>query len=631
MSDSINGTREIKVQILATGDKGDPGIQGPPGEKGDQGPQGPQGLKGDDGYTPIKGVDYFDGKDGEYVKIEHFNIIPKVFISIDSFNFWGGKEDVRTGELEYNDGTTKFKSCIKIKPQGTSSLTYSKKNFTIDMYTDKTFAIKNNINFNDWGPQNKYCLKANWVDPTHSCNIVSANLAQQMQAKYNILNNAPKNGLIDGFPVIIYVNGVSIGIYTWNIPKSGWQFGMDKSNPNHILMCNESQTGSGAFRSLAIDSEWTVEHGINEQSTYDKFNRMISFVKDSSDQDFKTNFSEYLNLDACLNYYCFAYLSAASDNLAKNMLMATYDGLVWTPSLYDLDSLFGVEWDGISLINVNFKCPEQYQCSNNLLWERLVKCFHDELQTRYFELRQDVLSMSNILKHFSDFIEKIPQKYYSEEILLYPDILNLKRTYKQIGQFLSLRLSYVDYMFRSLSPIINSNYKDVIYELNEKFIGDGVSKYVDTGVKLYSNKDMEWTLCTNIDTNVISIDKVFISCFSELYPNYFGLNIRHSNDSDKIDVIIGNNYTVPVAINGRSNVTILIRKILNTYDIFADGILIKSVDSECFNYRGNLLIGCQDSGIFEKFRFSGTTVNNLIIYNKAVPDHEINNIMAFNN
>lgn len=31
---------------------------------GPQGPRGPQGEPGRDGYTPIKGVDYFDGKDG---------------------------------------------------------------------------------------------------------------------------------------------------------------------------------------------------------------------------------------------------------------------------------------------------------------------------------------------------------------------------------------------------------------------------------------------------------------------------------------------------------------------------------------------------------------------------------------
>ena len=44
------------------GEQGERGIQGETGEQGEQGIQGP---KGEDGYTPIKGVDYFDGLKGD--------------------------------------------------------------------------------------------------------------------------------------------------------------------------------------------------------------------------------------------------------------------------------------------------------------------------------------------------------------------------------------------------------------------------------------------------------------------------------------------------------------------------------------------------------------------------------------
>lgn len=52
------------------GDKGDrgeqgiQGIQGEKGEKGDTGTAGKNGTNGKDGYTPVKGVDYFDGTNG---------------------------------------------------------------------------------------------------------------------------------------------------------------------------------------------------------------------------------------------------------------------------------------------------------------------------------------------------------------------------------------------------------------------------------------------------------------------------------------------------------------------------------------------------------------------------------------
>ena len=43
---------------------GDQGIQGEQGPQGEQGIQGIQGEKGEDGYTPVKGIDYFDGEQG---------------------------------------------------------------------------------------------------------------------------------------------------------------------------------------------------------------------------------------------------------------------------------------------------------------------------------------------------------------------------------------------------------------------------------------------------------------------------------------------------------------------------------------------------------------------------------------
>ena len=50
------------IRLDFTLPRGDKGVQG---EQGIQGEQGPKGDKGADGYTPQKGIDYFDGQDGE--------------------------------------------------------------------------------------------------------------------------------------------------------------------------------------------------------------------------------------------------------------------------------------------------------------------------------------------------------------------------------------------------------------------------------------------------------------------------------------------------------------------------------------------------------------------------------------
>lgn len=66
------GTEEEWLASLKgeTGNTGPQGEQGPRGLTGETGPQGPQGIPGErgpagaDGYTPVKGVDYFDGEQG---------------------------------------------------------------------------------------------------------------------------------------------------------------------------------------------------------------------------------------------------------------------------------------------------------------------------------------------------------------------------------------------------------------------------------------------------------------------------------------------------------------------------------------------------------------------------------------
>ena len=57
--DTIIGERGPKGE---RGEKGDKGESGP---QGLQGVQGERGLQGKSGKSPIKGVDYFDGKDGK--------------------------------------------------------------------------------------------------------------------------------------------------------------------------------------------------------------------------------------------------------------------------------------------------------------------------------------------------------------------------------------------------------------------------------------------------------------------------------------------------------------------------------------------------------------------------------------
>lgn len=384
--------------------------------------------------------------------------MPKVF-------FYGSalpttKDNVNL-TMDYISNTAKFSSFIKLKCQGTSSMSYAKKNFTVTMFSDEARETKLKKDFKGWGAQSKFCLKANYVDTTHTRNISGARIAYDMVAsrpdsefKQQLLQ-CPRNGAVDGFPIKLYFNGEFYGIYTWNIPKDGWMFNMDKSNPNHVVLCAERNTDGNAnainscqFRKLWTDGDggdWSVEFGTYSTDMVASLNRCINFVMTSTDQEFHDNIGEYFDLYSLLDYYCFSYLTCHLDGLAKNMLMATYDGVIWGACLYDMDSIYGVHWNGNSYVATNYQCPEQYQEQFSLLWKRIEANFGAELYARYRELRRGALSLSNIIKHVEEIYDVIPDRVFADEKAKWTSLPQVNtNTMTRFRNYMRDRAVYVD-------------------------------------------------------------------------------------------------------------------------------------------------------------------------------------------
>lgn len=322
------------------------------------------------------------------------------------------KKDVRSISACFvQDGKLQF-SRAAIKVQGTSSRYYNKKNYTIKFYDDADHEEKHLVDVG-WGPQNEYCLKANWIDKTHCRNVVTAKLATEIQSKYHIMDQAPCNGLIDGFPIEVYINGLFHGIYTWNIPKDAWQFGMDEDNPDHIVVCGENLNPAVLFYELPNWEDWSVEAGPENEETLAKFARLSEFIMNSSDEEFRNDLSQYLDLDSLLNYYIVTDFAYLPDNRGKNMLVATYDGKVWYPSLYDLDTSWGTTWDGLDVADYKNE-PVGFAEKSNLA-RRLEELFPQELHDRYFELREDILTKEHVMEMFYEFDAQIPAKWREKE------------------------------------------------------------------------------------------------------------------------------------------------------------------------------------------------------------------------
>ena len=389
----------------------------------------------------------------EYKQIEYREIpeqtkkeTPKIYI--EGNLFMQNKSEIGKFKIKYKSESINLEKYATLKIQGSSSFWYPKKNYTIKFFNDEDCTDKYKVNFG-WGRQNKYVLKANWTDKTHSRNIVTAHIAAQVQDKYNLFQNTPNNGLIDGFPVEVYLNNEFHGLYTLNIPKEDWLYGMDDNNPNHIIMVGEKYSTATTFKEVNIDG-WNNQLDDNSPTVQQKMLRLINFVVNSTDQEFKENIEDYLNLDATLNYYVLCHTLNIADNNAKNLIFVTYDGKIWYPTLYDLDTTFGSYYHGLELYPTDYSL----QMNHNRLFERLSILFKKEIEQRYKELRQNILLEENIINEIDKVYSQIEPSLFEKEQQKWGQLPGYELT--QLKEYIHERLPYVDKMMNYTTNKLNA-------------------------------------------------------------------------------------------------------------------------------------------------------------------------------
>lgn len=365
------------------------------------------------------------GGNVDYVGIEPaYDDIPKIF-------FGGALQQTKTEAVvpfRYISKTDDFSGYAEIKAQGNSSMSYPKKNQTVKMFKDEACASKMKVNFKGWGKQNKHVYKANWIDLSHARNVVSARLwADVVKSRDNyeelpeLLRTSPNQGAVDGFPVKVYAGGVYQGRYTLNIPKDKWTFNMDDKLDTHCVLCGENY-GSGCFRASANinESDWTDEiHDVVPASIKTRWNEVISFVMNSTDEEFRANLSQYFYIDSLIDYYLFGLASCGLDAFGKNQIYMTYDGQKWIASMYDMDSTWGLYWNGSKFVATDYARTSYEDMANgrqgNLLYMRLEQLFWSELQTRWAELKNGALSIENIINRFERFTDIAPAELVKED------------------------------------------------------------------------------------------------------------------------------------------------------------------------------------------------------------------------
>ena len=347
----------------------------------------------------------------------------------------------------------------KFKVQGSSSVAWPKKNYTLNL--DTSFE-----GISRYGKNHKYVIKANYADPSQALNVVGARLwgsirdthkhadtgiiningDQLVDSKGNriVAETDPQlsiggtYGAVDGFPIAVYINDQYWGLYSFSIPKDDWMAKMPKKSESKYAIIDTIWSPQGAFlkETNLQDDKMELQFCSTKDTTWakDSVNELIRAVLANygTVDDFNKAVSPLLDIDSAIDYYIFSVLVDNDDGIFRNYLLQTFDGKKWYIAAYDLDSIFGRTpdfWEHLHAKSdtndwrdhgVTF---ENVTNANRLMYQ-LWKFYKEEILKRTKALIDGVMSDSAVDTAFVDYVRHIPLTAFNAELERWPGMQN---------------------------------------------------------------------------------------------------------------------------------------------------------------------------------------------------------------
>ena len=453
----------------------------------------------------------------------YHNTIPTMTFVCDSAKFEEmTKKDAVTMQIKYvSTNPTLYGQSFdlpncEVKWQGTSSIVYAVKNYKIKLYEapngteaegEKPQKYKHALR-EGMIEESTFVLKADYMESSHANNTGLAKIVNKyLYDKDKKLPPQETNdkvvSAIDGFPIKLYLNGDLMGVFNFNLDKGNEKsFGFDKKNENCISyeVSANTDTTAGAFNKwngVATkdipdeltylkkdfelrfpDEEDKPDHGYLKQ-----LKRLVDWVSDASDDEFREHFDEYLDKEYTFKYYLFVLTMGMVDNLGKNMMINTWDGNIWYPCFYDLDTCLSLDNSGYIKFDVDIEVEAKtYNTSGSQLWTKVGRVFKNELAAMYRDMRSKTFKEDKLFSVLLDEqIDQIPELLYNDDsqkkYLDHPEYIHMLHGSRRehMRKWLTERLLYLDSKFD--------------YEMNTKeaiTVRANKEGYVEFNIKTYS-------------------------------------------------------------------------------------------------------------------------------------------------
>ena len=300
-----------------------------------------------------------------------------------------------------------------LKLQGNSSLNFKKKSYRLKTLTSD-YQRKDKVKFKaSWKKASKFNIKAYYTDGLLSRDPVNSEIGGAIASSRSDLPNdlveEDNFGLIQGFPIILTLNGEYAGLYSLNTARPDFDYTKFAIIGNQFNKLTTFQETNPSVKLDGTDFESLNPEDTPTDEEKQAVNALIQFISTSSDDDFKTKLSDHISVNSVIDYLIFNNIIGNRDAFAKNQICLSWDGFHWYLQAYDLDDSYQGGWDGKV-----FEAPTDIIGTDNKLFARLNTLFSSQIKKRYQEIRA-WLTPDYVLNKYKNRIDKIGVQNYQRE------------------------------------------------------------------------------------------------------------------------------------------------------------------------------------------------------------------------
>lgn len=388
--------------------------------------------------------------------IEPTSTMKKLYYTGDIFSVDG--DMVATGSMTFSNGGKQKKYYIQIEYIDDGLSKYVKHDYKVYFFKDENFSQETEVKLMDGvKASHVWELYGNYYDFYNLRDTVASELFCEVRKSSTAIDSRLKNNYLTkkSEPFLFFINESFAGHFRVLEPDGADTMNVKESDKMCAIVRATYNSNQSNFKQETDENGyWEVVYNYSDDNAwvYNSLNELVKFVNENEDEDFKKGISKHLDVDGMIDYMLTIYNIGAADNVGRCFTLATYDGKVWTPSVFDMNASLGLDNNGEistleSILVPSIEDGEYISDTNSLLWDRMLESFYDEIKDRYNELKNTVFTPDNIFKKFKNHINEVPKSVYKKEKETYPVVDSETDLKQSITEFVAVRKNIFEVFF----------------------------------------------------------------------------------------------------------------------------------------------------------------------------------------